>query len=116
MAPKNIKLIPQNPLAVIAALIGVVEAAFAYPVTRLTGANQTIFVAFMVGFPFFLVFCFFLTVWFKPGHLYAPKDYSKDESFLAVIRKIPAISSSVSQEQGAWQAADPRSGPTGAGA
>ncbi len=68
--------IAQNPLAVISILIGVVEAAFSYPVTRLSGLNQTICVIFMVVFPVLLMMCFFATVWFKPGHLYAPKDYA----------------------------------------
>jgi len=76
-----------NPLAVIAALIGVVEAAFAYPVTKLAGVNQTIVILFMVIFPFVLLLTFFLIVWFKPAHLYAPKDYQVDKSFLDAIGK-----------------------------
>ena len=84
---------PQNPLAVIALLIGVVEAAFAYPVTQLQGTNQTVFVIFMVGFPVLLMLAFFLTVWFRPGHLYAPKDYTRDESFLEGIGRVPAVPS-----------------------
>src|SRR5882762_11256467 len=82
---------PQNPLGIIALLIGIVELAFAYPVTKLQGLNQTLVIAFMVSFPFLLMLGFFLTVWFRPGHLYGPKDYTKDESFLEGIGKIPAM-------------------------
>jgi hypothetical protein len=81
----------RNPLTVIAALIGVVEAAFAYPVTKLTGTNQTVFVLFMVCFPVLLLLCFFITVWFRPAHLYGPSDYTQDNSFLAGIGRIPAF-------------------------
>ncbi len=80
-----------TPLAVIAALIGVVEAAFAYPVTKLSGSNQTIFVAFMVAFPFALLVGLFLMLWFRPAHLYAPKDFKADRAFLdAIGRTQPA--------------------------
>jgi hypothetical protein len=82
---------PSNPLTVIAALIGIVELAFAYPITKLSGTNQTIFVVFMVSFPVLLMSCFFLTVWFKPGHLYAPRDYANDQSFLGGIGRVPAL-------------------------
>ncbi len=85
------KFNPQNPLAIIALLVGLVEAAFAYPVTKLSGVNQTIMVVFMVGFPVLLMLCLLLVMWFKPGVLYGPKDYAKDESFLQAIgRAIPA--------------------------
>jgi hypothetical protein len=86
----------QNPLTVIAALIGVVEAAFAYPVTKLSGFNQSVFVCFMVGFPVLLLLCFFFTVWFTPGHLYGPRDYTRDDSFLRVIGRESALSSAPS--------------------
>ena len=79
-------------MAVIASLIGVVELAFAYPVTKLSGSNQTVIVWFMVCFPTLLLLCFFATVWLKPGHLYGPKDYGKDESFLKGIGRLPAVS------------------------
>jgi hypothetical protein len=85
------KQLQRNPLTVIAALIGVVEAAFAYPVTRLTGTNQTFIVAFMVLFPALLLLCFFITVWFFPGHLYGPSDYTQDDSFLMGIGRVSAL-------------------------
>ncbi len=88
----------QNPLAVIALLIGIVEAAFAYPVTHLSGSNQTVFVYFMVGFPVLLVLCFFITVWAKPGHLYSPKDYASPTDFLRGIGKSSAIPPQAAQE------------------
>jgi hypothetical protein len=88
----------QNPLAVISLLIGTVEAAFGYPVTHLSGPNQTIFVYFMVGFPVLLVLCFFITVWTKPGHLYSPKDYASPADFLQGIGKSSAIPPQAAQE------------------
>lgn len=89
--PQGLGQLAQNPLAVIASLIAIVEAAFAYPVTKLSNTNQTIFVYFMVGFPVLLVLCFFITLWTKPGHLYSPKDYASPADFLRGIGKASAI-------------------------
>lgn len=100
--------IAQNPLAVISSLIAVVEAAFSYPVTRLSGSNQTVFVTFMVGFPVLLMACFFVTVWFKPGHLYAPKDYASPTDFLRGIGKSSAI-----PPRAAPELSGPQPGPSG---
>lgn len=74
-----------NPLAVISLFISIVEAAFVYPVTHLQGANQTVFVFFMVGFPTLFLILFFLTVWFRPGHLFGPKDYLNEQHYLESI-------------------------------
>lgn len=93
-------MIAQNPLAVISTLIALVEAAFSYPVTKLSGQNQTIFVVFMVGFPVLLMLCFFITVWFKPGHLYAPRDYASPTDFLRGIGKGSAIPPGATPELG----------------
>lgn len=76
---------PRNPITIVALLIGIVEVAFAYPVTQLTGGLQAIVVTFMVSFPILLLSVFFLIVWFRPGHLYGPKDFEKDENFLKAI-------------------------------
>jgi hypothetical protein len=80
-----------NPLITISTLIGVVEWAFAYPVSRLSDSNQTLVVRFMVLFPFALMAGFFAVVWFRPGHLYGPADYGSNADFLRAIGKIPAI-------------------------
>ena len=93
--PHGLGQLAQNPLAVIASLIAIVEAAFAYPVTKLSNTNQTIFVYFMVGFPVLLVLCFFITLWVKPGHLYSPKDYASPADFLRGIGKASAIPAQV---------------------
>ncbi len=85
------KPVAGNPLAVTVAFMGVVECAFAYPVTKLTGSNQTIFVIFMVCFPILVLALFFLVVWCRPTHLYGPKDYSKDEHFLSALVKTSAL-------------------------
>lgn len=100
----------KNPLAVIASLIGVVEAAFVYPVTKLSGPNQTVFVAFMVGFPVLLMMCFFLTVWFKPGHLYSPGEYETPTDFLKGIGKVSAIPAQATLDSPGSKPARPRSG------
>lgn len=81
----------ENPLAVIASLFSIMEAAFVYPVTKLSGSNQTLFVHFMVGFPILVVVGFFLILWFKPGHLYAPGEYESSNDYLRSIGKVSAI-------------------------
>src|SRR5258708_25950991 len=101
----SLGLSAQNLLAVIALLIGIVEAAFAYPVTHLSGSNQTVFVYFMVGFPVLLVLCFFITVWAKPGHLYSPKDYASPADFLRGIGKSSAIPAQATPESPKRQSA-----------
>ena len=113
MAQRSSQRFPLNPLTVIGSLIGVVELAFAYPVTQLSGSNQTIVVIFMVGFPILLLLAFFLIVWFRPGHLYGPKDYSKDESFLEGIRQIPGGSPRRIEEQQTVGQTAPRITPPG---
>lgn len=105
--PTRPGVVAQNPLAVISTLIALVEAAFAYPVTRLSGLNQTIFVLFMVAFPVLLMMCFFATVWFKPGHLYAPKDYASPADFLRGIGKGSAIPPHAEPEMGGAQPSPP---------
>ncbi len=89
--PTRPGVIAQNPLAVISLLIAIVEMALAYPVTKLSGSSQTEFVHFMVGFPLLLMILFFVTVWFRPGHLYSPKDYASPTDFLRGIGKGSAI-------------------------
>lgn len=87
----QIRLLPENPFAVISALIGVIEIAFSYPVTRLSGSNQTIVVMFMVTFPILLLLCFFGILWFKPTHLYGPDRFRSDKAFLSSLSRFSAI-------------------------
>ena len=89
--PSPGKLVPRNPLAVVALFVSAIDAIFAYPVTKLAGINQTIIIAFMVVFPSALMVFFFLTVWFRPAHLYGPGDFTKDENFLRGIRATSAL-------------------------
>lgn len=90
----------RNPLAIIAGLIAIVELALAYPVTQLAGRNQDLFVDFMVGFPCLLLVGFFLILWFRPSHFYAPRDFQDDRTFLEALGKAQPARPSLAAEPG----------------
>ncbi|HEY9826899.1 MAG TPA: hypothetical protein V6D19_15785 [Stenomitos sp.] len=71
-----------NPLWVIFAFFSFSEVVLGVAVFNTVGAIQLALVYFVIAFPVFIATIFFLIIWFRPQHLYAPKDFSSDESFL----------------------------------
>lgn len=98
------RLSPRNALGVIALFVGVVEVAFAYPVTTLQGGAQLSVIGFMVAFPVVVLAAFLFVLVRYPENLYAPTDYADPQSFVQLItrRDVPAKEnlSSVSQSLG----------------
>lgn len=71
-----------NPLAIIFAFFSFTEVMLGYAVFKTTGATQVALTAFVIAFPTLAAAAFFWFLWFRPQHLYAPRDYGSDESYL----------------------------------
>jgi hypothetical protein len=78
---------PSNALGVIAILVGIVELAFAYPVTTLTGNAQLVVIGFMVSFPILLLAGFFLVLIKYPENFYSPSDFQNPELFTQLVSR-----------------------------
>lgn len=71
-----------NPLTVIAIFAGVAEGFAALALTQLPTEVQQTFVWFVMAFPILLVVAFFWTLNANSKVLYAPSDFTSDESYL----------------------------------
>jgi hypothetical protein len=74
-----------NPLWIISFFFSFTEIALGYVVFKTTGGIQVSLTCFVIGFPILVATAFFALLWFRPEHLYAPKDFGSDESFLRSI-------------------------------
>ncbi|MFQ1779839.1 hypothetical protein [Aeromonas veronii] len=77
----------KNPLTIIAIFAGIVEISASLVLPFITAEIQNIYIWFLIGFPSCLVIMFFLTLNFNNAVLYAPSDFTNDESFLASNNK-----------------------------
>ncbi|MBU6445592.1 MAG: hypothetical protein KGR48_16950 [Alphaproteobacteria bacterium] len=86
----------KNPLGIVALFISLIYAMSAallgVSVERLTPANQTTLVWFIVAFPFAVLGAFLWLVINHHNKLYAPSDYRTDEGFLSASRIAPPAS------------------------
>ncbi len=74
----------RNPLTVIAIFAGATELGGTYVLPYVTDAsNQRLYIWFLMVFPTYLISLFFLMLWHKHVHLYAPSDYSDENNFVA---------------------------------
>lgn len=71
-----------NPLWIICLFFSFSEVTLGVAVFQTTGGVQTALASFVIFFPIFIAAVFFLVLWFRPEHLYAPHDFGSDESFL----------------------------------
>lgn len=74
-----------NPMTVIAIFAAISETSAAVSLPFLGNEDREFYVWFLVIFPFYLLFLFFLTLNFNHRSLYSPSDFNKDESFLKAI-------------------------------
>src|SRR6478752_3694522 len=79
--PKSI-----NPLWMIFLFFSFTEIMLGVGVLNTLGGVQTALVSFVILFPTGIAMMFFVILWFRPKHFYAPKDYSNDQSFLEMMR------------------------------
>lgn len=79
-----------TPLAIISAFVTLVEITLTTGIVNTEGSVQLILTWFAVLFPVLIAIGFFLLLWFKPYHLYAPTEYSQSGSareFVDAIRQ-----------------------------
>lgn len=88
--------IVKNPLSVIAIFAGIAEISGTGVLPFISPENQWLYIWFLMTFPFTLVILFFATLNWNHKALYAPSDYSSDESFLEGIRSSRAARPEVS--------------------
>jgi hypothetical protein len=71
-----------NPMTVIAIFAIISETSAAVSLPFLDNKDREIYVWFLISFPFYLLFLFFITLNFNHRSLYSPSDFGKDKSFL----------------------------------
>jgi hypothetical protein len=72
----------RNPLTLMAVFATLAEVAATVALPRLSSDAQNVFLWFVMSFPFSIVIPFFILLWHRPKHLYAPGDYRKDPIWL----------------------------------
>lgn len=87
MERNTAKFSPRNALGVISLFVGVVELAFAYPVTVLAGSTQIVFVIFMVSFPVLVLSGFFFVLLRYPENFYSPSDFEDPQAFTRLVER-----------------------------
>jgi hypothetical protein len=74
-----------NPMTVIAIFAAISETSAAVSLPFLDNKDREVYVWFLISFPFYLLFLFFITLNFNSRSLYSPSDFDKDKSFLRTI-------------------------------
>lgn len=94
----------RNPLTVIAIFAGIAELSGTVTLSHIDDAHKYLFVWFIIGFPCFLAFLFFLTLNFNHRVLYAPTDFSNDNNFLQSAGEVMLVQKMKKKqgEVGAW--------------
>ncbi|MFJ2531101.1 hypothetical protein [Pseudomonas helmanticensis] len=72
-------------MTVIAIFAAISETSAAISLPFLDNKDREIYVWFLISFPFYLLFLFFITLNFNYRSLYSPSDFGKDKNFLKVI-------------------------------
>ncbi|MGY2440543.1 hypothetical protein [Pseudomonas sp. SDO52101_S400] len=71
-----------NPISVIAIFAFISETSAAVSLPFLDNDEREIYIWFLISFPFYLLFLFFITLNFNYRSLYAPSDFDDDKNFL----------------------------------
>jgi len=75
-----------NPISVIAIFAFISETSAAVSLPFLDNDEREIYVWFLISFPFYLLFLFFITLNFNYRSLYAPSDFDNDKNFLKAFK------------------------------
>lgn len=75
-----------NPISVIAVFAFISETSAAVTLPFLDNDEREIYVWFLISFPFYLMFLFFITLNFNYRSLYAPSDFDADKNFLKAFQ------------------------------
>ena len=74
-----------NPMTVIAIFATLSETSAAVSLPFLDNENREIYIWFLISFPFYLLFLFFVTLNFNYRSLYAPSDFEKGKHFIKAM-------------------------------
>lgn len=74
-----------NPMTIIAIFAALSETSAAVSLPFLDEDDREVYIWFLISFPFYLLFLFFITLNFNYKSLYAPSDFQKSKQFLKVI-------------------------------
>lgn len=77
----------KNPLTVIAIFAGIAEVSGSAVLPLIAQSNQTLYIWFLMLFPFALIAVFFLTLNFNHRVLYAPSDFKDEDNFVNILKK-----------------------------
>ncbi|RIJ10539.1 hypothetical protein DXT77_12280 [Pseudomonas sp. 91RF] len=78
-----------NPISVIAIFAFISETSAAVSLPFLDNDEREIYIWFLISFPFYLLFLFFITLNFNYRSLYAPSDFDNDKNFLKAFKDKP---------------------------
>lgn len=74
-----------NPMTVIALFATLSETSAAISLPFLESDERQVYIWFLISFPFYLLFLFFVTLNFNYRSLYAPSDFDKDKHFIKAM-------------------------------
>lgn len=74
-----------NPMTVIAIFATLSETSAAVSLPFLDHKEREVYIWFLISFPFYLLFLFFITLNFNYRSLYAPSDFEKGKHFIKVM-------------------------------
>ncbi len=77
----------KNPLTVIAIFSGITEISGAAVLPHIASENQTLYIWFLMLFPFALIGLFFITLNYNHRVLYAPSDFKDEDNFVNILKK-----------------------------
>jgi hypothetical protein len=81
----------KNPLTIIAIFAGIAEVSGTAILPFLKIQNQTLYVWFLMLFPFVIVLLFFATLNWNYKVLYAPSDFQNEDHFIDILGKASKI-------------------------
>lgn len=90
---RNFKKKITNPMTVIAIFAFISETSAAVSLPFLDNNEREIYIWFLISFPFYLLFLFFITLNFNYRSLYAPSDFDKDDHFLKAFEDLKSSDS-----------------------
>lgn len=74
-----------NPMTIIAIFAALSETSAAVSLPFLNDDDRELYIWFLISFPFYLMFLFFITLNFNYKSLYAPSDFQKGKHFIKVF-------------------------------
>ncbi|WP_223489118.1 hypothetical protein [Pseudomonas sp. A-RE-19] len=87
-----------NPMTIIAIFAALSETSAAVSLPFLEDSERELYVWFLISFPFYLLFLFFVTLNFNYRSLYAPSDFEKGKHFIKVMANADQSGNSASRD------------------